>query len=136
VTNIDFRLSPPLSNETLNALFRVGWSSWQNAPDTSDWMSVLQHSLVYGCAFDGQRLVGFVNVAWDGRDHAFILDMRVDPDYRRRGLGRELIARAARVARERGCGWLHVDYSADLEPSYTACGFVPTSAGLIDLRTA
>jgi GNAT superfamily N-acetyltransferase len=130
---LELRISPPLTNEMLNALFSVGWPSWQSKPDTSDWQPVLQHSLVYVCAFDGDRLVGFVNVAWDGRDHAFVLDTRVDPDYRRRGLGREIVARAAQHARERGCEWLHVDYSPELAPFYAACGFQPTPAGLIDL---
>src|SRR5262245_33430475 len=62
----EFRLNPRLTNTMLNALFSTGWPSWQNAPDTSDWQPVLQRSLVYVCAFDAQRLIGFVNVAWDG----------------------------------------------------------------------
>jgi GNAT superfamily N-acetyltransferase len=131
---IAYRLSPPLTSETLNALFSVGWPSWQNAPDTSDWRPVLEQSLAYVCAYDAARLVGFVNVAWDGRDHAFILDTRVDPDFRRRGIGRELVARAAKAARASGCEVLHVDYSHELTTFYAACGFKPTAAGLIDLR--
>ena len=85
---IEYRISPPLANETLNALFSVGWPSWQKAPDTSDWQPVLKRSLVYIAAFDAERLIGFVNVAGDGRDHAFILDTRVDPDFRMRGSDR------------------------------------------------
>jgi GNAT superfamily N-acetyltransferase len=131
--SLELRLSPALENEQLDALFSVGWPSWQKAPDTSDWQPVLQRSLVYVAAFEGERLVGFVNVAWDGRDHAFLLDTRVEPEHRRRGLGKELVARAARAAREAGCTVLHVDYSAEIEPFYRACGFQPTAAGLIDL---
>jgi GNAT superfamily N-acetyltransferase len=130
---IDYRVSPPLANETLNALFSVGWPSWQRAPDTSDWQPVLQRSLVYICAFDAARLIGFVNVAWDGRDHAFLLDTRVDPDFRMRGIGKELVARAANEARALGCEWLHADYSPELTTFYEACGFRPTAAGLIPL---
>jgi GNAT superfamily N-acetyltransferase len=131
---IEYRLSPPLANETLNALFSVGWPTWQNAQDTSDWQPVLKQSLVYVCAFDAERLIGFVNVAWDGRDHAFILDTRVDPDFRMHGIGKELIARAAKAARASGCDWLHVDYARELTTFYEACGFKPTAAGLIGLR--
>jgi ribosomal protein S18 acetylase RimI-like enzyme len=131
---IEYRLSPPLANETLNTLFSVGWPSWQHAPDTSDWQRVLAQSLVYICAFDTERLIGFVNVAWDGRDHAFILDTRVDPEFRMRGIGKELVARAAKAARASGCEHLHVDYAPELTTFYEACGFKPTAAGLIDLR--
>src|SRR6185295_15262136 len=88
---IEYRLSPPLTNQALNALFSVGWPSWQKASDTSDWQPVLEHSLVYVCAFEADRLIGFVNVAWDGRDHAFILDTRVHPDFRLHGIGKELV---------------------------------------------
>jgi GNAT superfamily N-acetyltransferase len=132
---LEYRLSPPLANHTLNALFSVGWPSWQRAPDTSDWRPVLEHSLVYVCAFDEERLIGFVNVAWDGRDHAFLLDPRVDPDYRGRGIGKELVALAAKAARAALCEWLHVDYAPELATFYEGCGFKPTPAGLIDLRS-
>lgn len=130
---IEYRVSPPLANETLNALFSIGWPTWQKAPDTSDWQPVLERSFVYICAFDGPRLIGFVNVAWDGRDHAFLLDTRVDPDFRMRGIGKELVARAAEAARSSGCEWVHVDYSPELRTFYEACGFKPTAAGLIHL---
>jgi GNAT superfamily N-acetyltransferase len=132
--SIEYHLNPPLTNATLNALFSVGWPSWQKAPDTSDWQSLLAHSLAYIGAFAGDRLVGFVNVAWDGRDHAFLLDPRVDPAFRHHGIGSELVRRAAEAAREAGCEWLHVDYDEELTPFYEACGFEPTRAGLLRLR--
>ena len=136
---IRYKLNDGIANVALNALFSAGspgdgWPSWQQAPDTSDWQPVLARSLVYVCAYDADTLVGFANVAWDGRDHAFLLDPRVHPDYRHRGIGRELVRRAAQAAGEAGCGALHVDYAEELAPFYAACGFTPTSAGLISLR--
>ena len=124
----------PADNAALNALFNVGWPSWQKAPDTSDWQPVLARSLVYVCAFDADRLSGFVNVAWDGRDHAFLLDTRVDPGFRMRGIGTELVSRAANAARASGCEWLHVDYTEELAKFYETCGFKPTVAALLRLR--
>lgn len=94
---------------------------------------MLRHSLAYVCAYDGDRLVGFVYVAWDAGIHAFLLEPTVHPDMRRRGLGTELVRRAAAAARERGCQWLHVDYESHLDGFYKACGFKPTLAGLIRL---
>ncbi|MPZ48436.1 MAG: GNAT family N-acetyltransferase [Dehalococcoidia bacterium] len=123
----------PVSNQELNALFSTGWPSWQREPDTSDWQPVLDHCLVYVTARNDGRLVGFVHVAWDGRDHAFLLDPRVHPDYRHQGIGVELVRLAARSASQAGCEWLHVDYDADLAPFYAACGFQPTQAGVIRL---
>lgn len=93
-----------------------------------------EHSLTWVQAYDGERLVGFVNLAWDGGLHAFLLDTVVDPGSRRRGVGVELVRRAADAAREAGCTWLHVDHEARLDDFYLhACGFAPTAAGLLRL---
>ncbi|MGN6700857.1 MAG: GNAT family N-acetyltransferase, partial [Thermomicrobiales bacterium] len=78
--------------------------------------------------------IGFVRLAWDGSVHAFLLEPTVRPDFRRRGIGRALVARAVAVARERGLTWVHVDYEPQLRDFYQACGFRPTDAGLIRLR--
>jgi GNAT superfamily N-acetyltransferase len=130
---MEYRLRPLLTNAQLNDLFSAGWPSWQTAPDTSDWQPVLAHSLVYVAAYDAGTLVGFVNVAWDDRDHAFLLDPRVRPEYRNRGVGTELVRRAAEAA-SAGCEWLHVDDAPELTRFYEACGFTPTAAGLIRLN--
>jgi len=97
---------------------------------------VLQHSLCWVSAHVGERLVGFVNVAWDGGVHAFLLDTLVHPEFRRRGIGVSLVRVAADEARERGAEWLHVDYAPTHTEFYRRCGFRPTSAGLLDLRSS
>ena len=100
------------------------------------WERIRPHSLgwVTARAADAS-LVGFVNVAWDGGDHAFLLDTKVRPDHQRRGIGTELVRLAALHAKEAGCEWLEVDFDPGLERFYyDACGFVPAPAGLIDLR--
>lgn len=80
-------------------------------------------------------LVGFVNVAWDGADHAFLLDTKTRGDWQRRGIGTEVVRRAALEAKAAGCEWLHVDFEPDLAPFYVgACRFRPADAGLIHLR--
>ena len=45
-------------------------------------------------AWDDQRLVGAVRVLTDGYFFATVAEILVDPDYRRRGIGRELMFRA------------------------------------------
>lgn len=100
------------------------------------WGRVRRHSLGWIVARDeGGRAVGFVNVAWDGGAHAFVLDTRTHADVRRRGIGTELVRRAALHAAEAGCEWLHVDFEPHLRRFYfDACGFWPTEAGLLRLR--
>ena len=102
----------------------------------TDWRSrVERHSLGWVCAFEAARLIGFVNVAWDGGVHAFVVDTLVAGGRRRAGVGRGLLEVAERECRAAGCDWLHVDFAEDLREFYLgACGFAPTPAGLIALR--
>lgn len=122
-----YRVSPAVSHAALDELFAAAWP--ESAP--RDWGSVLRRSLAYVCAFDGDALVGFVNVAWDGGVHAFLLDTTVHPDHRRRGIGRALVRRAVDAAKARGIEWVHVDYEPHLDAFYQGCGFAPTAAGLV-----
>ena len=93
-----------------------------------------QHSLGWVCARAGGDLAGFVNVAWDGGAHAFVLDTVVAARLRRQGVGAKLVALAVVQARAAGCEWLHVDFEDHLRPFYFgSCGFRPTNAGLIAL---
>ena len=102
----------------------------------TDWRAqVERHSLGWVCAFDADRLVGFVNVAWDGGVHAFVIDTLVAGDRRHSGIGQRLMEVAERESRAVGCEWLHVDFEEDLRAFYfDACGFAPTPAGVIALR--
>jgi GNAT superfamily N-acetyltransferase len=95
---------------------------------------VERHSLGWVCARDGDDLAGFVNVAWDGGAHAFILDTMVAPRMHRQGTGTRLVALAIAEARQAGCAWLHVDFEEHLRRFYLrGCGFTPSPAGLIAL---
>jgi GNAT superfamily N-acetyltransferase len=121
------------TNAELNALHAEGFG---HPVGDWDWHAQLdRHSLGWVCARgDGGQLVGFVNVAWDGGSHAFVLDTVVAAGARRRGVGAGLVAVAVREARAAGCEWLHVDFDDHLRAFYVdACGFRPTDAGLIAL---
>lgn len=100
------------------------------------WDRIRPHSLGWvGARSTHGQLVGFVNVAWDGGDHAFLLDTKVRGSWQHRGIGTELVRVAIAEARRAGCEWLHVDYEPDLAPFYRdACGFTHTEAGLVHLR--
>jgi GNAT superfamily N-acetyltransferase len=129
IGSIVYRGSPPVASEDLNSLFAAAWveHSWL------DFDSVFRHSLAYVCAYHEERLVGFTNLAWDGGAHAFLLNLTVHPNLRRRGVGRQLVREAIRVARDRGVEWLHVDFEPHLRNFYRQCGFRDTEAGLVHL---
>lgn len=119
-------------NAELNALHA---EAFNHGVLEDDWKGqVHEHSLGWVCARDGAELVGFVNVAWDGAVHAFLLDTMVTSRAGRQGVGSQLVAVAVAGARAAGCEWLHVDFDDHLRGFYfEACGFTPTNAGLIAL---
>ena len=119
-------------NAELNALHA---EAFDHRVLDDDWRrQVREHSLGWVCARGGDELVGFVNVAWDGGVHAFVLDTMVTVRVARQGVGTRLVAISAAEARAAGCEWLHADFDDHLRPFYfDACGFTPTNAGLIAL---
>jgi len=129
---VDYRWRGEASDAELVTLTRAhggsceaGW--WDRSrPVSLGWVTARQP--------DG-ALVGFVNVAWDGCDHAFLINTKVASACQRRGIATQLVAIAVQEARAAGCEWIHVDFEDHLTPFYfDACGFRPTVAGLIYLR--
>lgn len=127
--DVIYHVNPLLTNDDLNALFVGAWQghTW------CDFNPVLKRSLAYICAYQEERLIGFVNLVWDGGYHAFILDTTVHTEFRRRGIGLELVRRAAIEAENCGAEWLHVDFEPHLQSFYEQCGFRHTAAGLLKL---
>jgi GNAT superfamily N-acetyltransferase len=123
----------PFESDEVDALHA---DAFDHPPLGEDWRAQAErHSVGWVCARDGERLVGFVNVAWDGGVHAFVIDTMVAGAMARRGIGTALVAAAVEGARAAGCEWLHVDFDDQLRSFYfDACGFTPTNAGLIALR--
>jgi ribosomal protein S18 acetylase RimI-like enzyme len=128
-TDITYRVDPFPSEEELQPMWQAAWGN----PWSGDLAVILNRSLVHACAYAGHRLVGYVNVAWDGGVHAFLLDTTTDPEFQRRGIASELVRLVTAEAKSRGAEWLHVDYEPHLQGFYESCGFRPTAAGLIDL---
>ena len=98
MAKIEYKVEPELTEGDLNDLFA---SAWKNHIQR-EFGPVLEKSLTYIGAFDGPKLVGFVNVAWDGGIHGFILDTTVHSEYQHQGIATEVMKKAAEVAKAEG----------------------------------
>jgi len=79
----------PFRDEELDVLHA---HAFDLLPTARDWNRQLRaHSLGWVTATRENQLLGFVNVAWDGSSHAFLLDTVVAPDEQRRGIGEGLV---------------------------------------------
>lgn len=132
-TSIQYEWRGAFSNTELNALHPEAFDQPQSVHDWSNQLD--QQSLGWVTARHQKELVGFVNVAWDGRAHSFLLDTAVTSRWRHRGIGSLLVEGAISNAADAGCEWLHVDFAAGLGTFYLEeCGFAPTEAGVMRLR--
>ncbi len=72
---ITYQWRGAFDNAEVNALHAEGFG---HVVLTDDWHAQVHgHSLGWVCARDGEELIGFVNVPWDGATHAFIIDTLV-----------------------------------------------------------
>lgn len=66
--SIEYRCRPALTNVVLGELLEP-----EKPPEArQNYAEVLARSLTWIGAFDGERLIGYANVAWDGGVHAFL----------------------------------------------------------------
>ena len=129
-TTRDVRPNPPDVATYIRRMIRYAWRGefesaeveamhaecFDRQPDEWDWLEQVEtHSLGWVCARDGETLVGWANVAWDGARHAFLLDTIVTATHRSRGVGTALVDAATAGARDAGCEWLHARGSASTD---------------------
>ncbi|MBO9097889.1 MULTISPECIES: GNAT family N-acetyltransferase [unclassified Rhizobium] len=110
------------------------WLEAWGCCELNDFSRILSRRPAGIVAYADGQLVGFVNVAWDGGVHAFILDTCVDPRMRRQGIATGRIKEATSIAQEHGARWLRVNVEPQLASLYRSCDFWPTEAGLIELQ--
>lgn len=132
MAGVGFQWRGEFRSAEVEALHAEGFG---HEPRQVDWLTqVRRHSLGWVCARREGVLIGFLNVAWDGGGHAFVLDPAVTRREGRAGVGTRMVSLARAQAAAAGCRWLHVDFAEHLRAFYVeACGFTPTSGGLIDL---
>ena len=119
-TPITFSINPVVMPKWLGDLRQaVGWDR-----QDADYPAALTGywATVGGFAPDG-ALVAWCAVLSDGVRHAVLLDVIVHPDWQRRGVGRQLVARAVTHCLAAGITIIHVDFLPEHATFYERCGF-------------
>ena len=87
---LEYKTNPGASPESIAALRRsVGWGGMEaelRNPALRDYLQI--------ACYDGDELVGFLDVVSNGVTDAYIQDVMVRPDYQGKGIGTELMNRA------------------------------------------
>lgn len=117
--SVTYRDSKSVPRESVLELYRaVGWSSAEK-PDQLHQGLQNSHALI--TAWDGERLVGLANAISDGYLVVYYPHVVVHPDYQRRGIGRELMARL--MQRYEGFHQHSVLADNNAVSFYERCGF-------------
>jgi len=121
----------PVKQEEIEALrSAVGWDKMEGKYDR-----IIQNLYTHYTVRVNEKLVGFLSVLSDGIADAFLIDLMVHPDFRRRGIGSELAKRAIIDLKSEGIKCIHVTFCQDKEPFFKKFGFHIIKAGIIDNDT-
>jgi len=115
-----------IDSESLEGGFFVGWP---NTPTAEAHLEILRGSYAVVLALNEfSQVVGFINAVSDGVCAAYLPLLEVLPEYKGRGIGRELVQRLLDML----SNLYMIDLSCDpeLSPFYERLGFVKGTAML------
>jgi GNAT superfamily N-acetyltransferase len=104
---------------------------WNWLADDSLMLSAFNNSFGLFGAFKGEELVGFARVISDENIYAFLVDMLVDPNHRKLGIGTKMIEEINRTYSVKG---IKVIASKEGYPIYKKNGFLecpPEAPGMV-----
>ncbi len=81
-------------------------AGWMTEPDTEEVRRMLQGTFAVSAAFHQGRLIGFMRAFSDGVSDAYMLDLIVRNEYRKLGVGRNILERLSGYLRGLGIDWI------------------------------
>lgn len=105
----------------------VGWDSRRVQME-----KIVGSSFLAAACFDGDLLVGHVDVISDGIDDALVRSLIVRPSYQGRGIGRELLRIVIDRLKEKKIKTISILFEQELANFYRRAGFRIVGGGIID----
>jgi len=113
-------------NDEIADLYRNGgW--WKEEYDPAALGSLIQGSFSFAVAIDKKtgRAIGMGRVISDGVSDGYIQDLVVLPEYRKSGVGREMVSALVRQCIQSGITWIALIAEPGTEQFYQPLGFKP-----------
>jgi GNAT superfamily N-acetyltransferase len=107
-------------------LYRAGgW--WKEEYDQRELPRLIRGSLLFAVAVDLKtgHAVGMGRVISDGVSDGYIQDLVVLPEYRKTGIGAQIVSTLVKKCVERGISWIGLIAEPDTEKFYLPFGFHP-----------
>ena len=81
-------------------------AGWMEQPDEAEVSAMLKGTFAVSAAFHEGRLIGFMRAFSDGVSDAYLLDLVVRTEYRKFGIGRNILDGLAKYLRGLGIDWI------------------------------
>jgi ribosomal protein S18 acetylase RimI-like enzyme len=107
-------------------LYRAGgW--WKEEYDPSELRHLIRGSFLFVIAIDTKtgRAIGMGRVISDGVSDGYIQDLVVLPEYRKTGIGTQIVSNLVKKCIEQGVSWIGLIAEPDTENFYLPFGFHP-----------
>lgn len=130
---VSFVTHLPDTNAYVELFETTGWNTRYRA-EPADLARALSASWATVSAYAGGELVGFGRVISDGVLYAVLFDVIVDPDHRRRGIGREIVRRLLARCADAGIRDVQLFSAAGKVRFYERLGFHVRSSDAPGMR--
>ena len=117
---------PGWDEEEITALYKAGgW--WKEEYKTEELRYLIQGSFAFAVATNTKtgKAVGMGRVIADGVSDGYIQDLVVLPQYRKSGIGRQIVAALVNRCLQSGITWIALIAEPDTETFYRPLGFHP-----------
>jgi dATP pyrophosphohydrolase len=122
---ITYVVNKPVSAQKIADLRQsVGWNRMEAC-----YRNKMMTSYVNISAYDGERMIGYVDTVSNNVTDAYIQDLMVHPDYQGKGIGTELMNRVIAYLKTHGIYMISVVFEERLKPFYKRFGFYEMLCG-------
>jgi ribosomal protein S18 acetylase RimI-like enzyme len=123
-TTSPVRLVQAWDEDEIADLYRAGgW--WKEEYRVEEIRHLIHGSFLFAVSTDEKtgRAVGMGRVLSDGVSDGYIQDLVVLPEYRKKGLGSQIVSELVKKCREKGLTWIGIIAEPDSSVFYSLLGF-------------
>ena len=102
--SIEYRMPAEISPAEAAELYVE--AGWMETADEAECAAMLRGTFAVSAAFHQGRLIGFMRAFSDGVSDAYLLDLVVRREYRKLGVGRNILNRLTDWLKQRGIDWI------------------------------
>ncbi len=123
IETIEIKLVEGWPEDKIVNLYKAGgW--WKESYEKSGIPKLIKGSFAFAVAVDkNNETIGMARVLSDGSSDAYIQDVVVLPEYRKKGIGKKLVLKLVEFCKKKGIYWIALISEPDQEHFYEKLGF-------------